>query len=243
MGRVIENPQKFADALENKIENLIQKKVLEGDFINELTAGTLPLKVLQGWAKNWYTFALEINSSISCLYHRFGSLCKRHPDVEDIFTQRIGEELSYPGPGGHIRTMEALGKALGVTRTDMTENQLIPDARGAIDMYVRTIFEGTIHEICAVMLNEKAQGSTVFSKMCQCLKKPPYNLTEKDLYYLSLHGEVDIDHGEINKQLLVKILNYEPLQERAGFGMEYCALMWAEMFCRVYEGVYQHYRN
>jgi hypothetical protein len=220
MARVIDNPQKFADELENKIEDLIKKRVLEGEFIRELDAGTLPLKVLQGWAKNWYTFALEINSSISCLYHRFGSLCKRHPDVEDIFTQRIGEELSYPGPGGHIRTMEGLGKALGVTRTDMIENQL-----------------------CAVMLNEKAQGSTVFSRMCQSLRKPPYNLTEKDLYYLSLHGEVDIDHGEINKQLLVKMLDYEPIQERAGFGMEYCALMWAEMFCRVYDGVYRAYRN
>ena len=243
MVQVIEDPKGFTDELEKKIEGLISRRVLEGTFIKELEAGTLPLKVLQGWAKNWYTFAMEINSAISCLYHRFGSLCKRHPDIEDIFTQRIGEELSYPGPGGHIRTMEALGKAFKLSRKDMIENRLIPDARGAIDMYVRMIFEGTIHEICAVMLNEKAQGSTVFSKMYHCLKKPPYNLTEEDLYYLSLHGEVDVDHGEINKQLLVKVLTYEPIQERAGFGMEYSTMMWAEMFCRVYEGVYREYRN
>ena len=36
MTRTIENPQKFADDLEKQIEDLIQRRVLEGEFIKEL---------------------------------------------------------------------------------------------------------------------------------------------------------------------------------------------------------------
>ncbi len=236
------SPQQYVSALEDKVDAHIRRRVLGGPFMRELMAGTLPLETFQGWAKNWYTYALEINSAISCLYHRFGWLWRKYPDFEDFITERISEEAGQPGPGGHIRTFETLAAAIGLTREDLTTHQLLPGARAGIDYYVRVIFEGTPHEIGAVLLNEKAHGSIVFGEIYRALKRPPYTLSEQTLLYFSLHSIADMEHGDENRAFFTRLLEREPVQERAGWGMEYTTMTWAEIFARFFDEVYEAYR-
>jgi pyrroloquinoline quinone (PQQ) biosynthesis protein C len=235
-------PAEYVAELELKVENHIRQRVLGGDFMRELSAGTLPLETFQGWSRNWYTFALEINTAVSCLYHRFGWLWRKYSDFEDFITERVSEEAGQPGAGGHIRTFETLGAAIGLTREDLTTQQLLPGCRAGIDYYVRVIFEATPHEIGAVLLNERAHGSIVFGEIYEALKRPPYNLTEDALLYFSLHSIADMEHGDENRQFFTRLLEREPVQERPGWGMEYTTMVWAEMFARFFEETYAAYR-
>jgi pyrroloquinoline quinone (PQQ) biosynthesis protein C len=236
------SPQRYVLELEQKVDDHIRKRVLQGEFMRELMAGTLPLETFRDWCRHWYTYALEINTAISCLYHRFGWLWRKYPDFEDFISERVSEEAGEPGPGGHIRTFETLGAAIGLTRQDLTTQRLLPGLRAGIDYYVRVIFEGTPHEIGAVLLNEKAHGAIVFGEIYQALKKPPYNLSEEALLYFSLHSIADMDHGTENRNFFIKLLEREPVQERPGWGMEYTTMVWAEIFGRFFDEVYQEYR-
>lgn len=60
-------------------------------FFVELRAGTLSRERLNGWATNWYAFALEVNTGMATVYHQFVGFFKRHPECEDLIAQKIGE--------------------------------------------------------------------------------------------------------------------------------------------------------
>jgi pyrroloquinoline quinone (PQQ) biosynthesis protein C len=235
-------PLEFVAELEQKVDNHIRERVLGGEFMRELTAGTLPLETFQAWCRNWYTYALEINTAITCLYHRFGWLWRQYPDFEDFITERVSEEAGEPGPGGHIRTFETLGAAVGVSPEELRSHRLLPGARAGIDYYVRVVFEASPHEIGAVLLNEKAHGNIVFGEIYQALKRPPYNLSEDALLYFSLHSIADMEHGEENREFYTRLLERLPVQERPGWGMEYTTMTWAEIFARFFEEVYAVHR-
>src|SRR5215471_4817483 len=92
-----------AEAIRKIILDTYHKEVKPSPFFTELRAGTLSRARLQGWIKNWYAFAVEVNTGMATVYHQFVGFFKRHPELEDMVAQKIGEEFTTPGLGGHAR--------------------------------------------------------------------------------------------------------------------------------------------
>src|SRR3989442_11891821 len=101
-------------ALRQIVLDTYGREIKDQPFFNDLRAGTLSDKRLQGWIKNWYAFALEVNTGMATVYHQFVGFFKRHPDLENRIAQKIGEEFTTPAIGGHARMLPILGKTLGV---------------------------------------------------------------------------------------------------------------------------------
>src|SRR5437016_7872742 len=60
-----------AEGIRKIILDTYHQEVKPSPFFSELRAGTLSRKQLQGWIKNWYSFALEVNTGMATAYHQF----------------------------------------------------------------------------------------------------------------------------------------------------------------------------
>lgn len=221
------------DTYHSEIENL--------PFFTELRAGTLSRKRLRAWATNWYAFALEVNTGMATVYHQFVGFFKRHPECEDLIAQKIGEEFTTPALGGHARMLTHLGRSLGVEPREMIEAELIPEARGLVDFFVRSWIDIPLAECFAIHLEEEIFG--YISRDFRSSLPVHYGLGLEDIKYFRVHEEADLSeaHGGTNQVILQKALEDGYGNERAGWPLEYCARISVEMMANFYDGVYRRY--
>src|SRR3954462_12946749 len=155
-----------------------ERQVFGHRYMQELMAGTLPLPKLKGFFLNWYRFALEINTVKSEAYNHFLPFLERHTDCYDIFTEQIADELIHPGPGGHVKMLYHTGAALGISRQELVEAMLIPEARALVDCRVRLWKEGPAAEAWASSMTEGPIG--VWLGMWHDALTKHYGLSEDD---------------------------------------------------------------
>ena len=226
-------------ALRQVVFDTYEKTIKNQPFFVELRAGTLPREKLKGWVTNWYAFALEVNTGMATAYHQFVGFFKRHPECEDLIAQKIGEEFTTPAIGGHARMLPVLAKALGVKAQEMIEAQLIPEARGLVDFFVRSWIDIPLAECYAVHLEEEIFG---FVSRDFRASLPKYGVTDEQLKYFRVHEEADLgEHSSTNQIILQKALEDGYGNERSGWPLEYCARVAVEMVALFFEGVYRRY--
>jgi pyrroloquinoline quinone (PQQ) biosynthesis protein C len=226
-------------SLRQVVMDTYEKTIKNQPFFVELRDGTLPRTKLRGWVTNWYTFAVEVNTGMATAYHQFVGFFKRHPECEDLVAQKIGEEFTTPGIGGHARMLPALGRALGVEPQQMIEAELIPEARGLVDFFVRSWIDVPLAECYAVHLEEE-----VFGFISQDFRAalPKYGVSAEEMKYFRIHEEADLgEHSNTNQIILQKALEDGYGNERAGWPLEYCARVAVEMVALFFEGVYRRY--
>ncbi|MGE5218236.1 MAG: hypothetical protein ACM3SP_14645 [Chloroflexota bacterium] len=226
-------------SLRQVVMDTYEKTIKNQPFFVELRDGTLPRTKLRGWVTNWYTFAVEVNTGMATAYHQFVGFFKRHPECEDLIAQKIGEEFTTPGIGGHARMLPALGRALGVEPQQMIEAELIPEARGLVDFFVRSWIDVPLAECYAVHLEEE-----VFGFISQDFRAalPKYGVGAEEMKYFRIHEEADLgEHSNTNQIILQKALEDGYGNERAGWPLEYCARVAVEMVALFFEGVYRRY--
>src|SRR5438046_8775790 len=98
-----------AERIRKIILDTYYQEVKPSPFFSELRAGTLSRKQLQGWIKNWYSFALEVNTGMGRAYHQFVGFVNRHSELVDRIAQKIAEELTRPAIVGHASMLAILG--------------------------------------------------------------------------------------------------------------------------------------
>src|SRR5436853_7914622 len=74
-----------------------EKEIRPHPYFRDLRAGTLEKGCLQFWVKNWHAFAVEVNTCMATVYHQFVGFFKRHPELQDMVAQKIGEDVTRPG--------------------------------------------------------------------------------------------------------------------------------------------------
>ncbi|MGH9932325.1 MAG: iron-containing redox enzyme family protein, partial [Pyrinomonadaceae bacterium] len=221
-------------------------RLLSHPFMRALAAGAASEATLKLFIQNWYTFALEVNTAASTVYHRFISFYKTHPVMEDLLTATIAEEFSRPGPGGHIRIMQRVGEAAGLTREELAAAQLIPGARAWVDFQVRLLTEGTLAEVAADFICEGEFGH--FAKVFFEALTKQYDFTASSSQYFQDHFEADakgkasnavpvLSHGERGKALLVTLLEEGLVEERTGWGLDYTIFITVAMFELLLDGI------
>jgi len=229
-----------SEGIRKVILDTYREEIKPSPFFTDLRAGTLSRDQLQGWIKNWYSFALEVNTGMATVYHQFVGFFKRHPELENRIAQRIGEEFTTPAIGGHARMLPILGKALGVKAEEMIECELIPEARGLVDFFVRSWIDIPLAECFAVHMEEEIFGF-ISRDFRQSL--PKYGVTDDDMKYFRVHEEADLDeaHGGTNQAILEVALQEGYGNERAGWPLEYCGKIAVQMIGNFYDGVYRRY--
>jgi pyrroloquinoline quinone (PQQ) biosynthesis protein C len=225
---------------------LYHERLFSHPFTVGLQQGTLPDHQLRGFLQNWYTFALEVNTASSTIYHRFVSFFKTHPALEELVTATIAEEFSTPGPGGHIRTVQRAGEAVGLTPASMINAHLEPEARAWVDFHVRLLTEGTLAEVAADYICEGEFGH--FAKVYFEALTSRYGFTHQSAGYFKDHFESDsvstaakLSHGDRGRAILVILLEEGLVEERAGWGVNYTIDITVSMFELLLDGILRRY--
>lgn len=241
-----EEAERLANEYVAFARRLYEERLFNHPFMLSLQNGTVTEHQLRGFMLNWYTFALEVNTAASTIYHRFISFFKTHRRLEDLITSTIAEEFSEPGPGGHIRTMQRVGEATGLTVDEMAAAHLIPEARAWIDFHVRLLTEGTLAEAAADFICEGEFGH--FAKIFFEALTNRYNFTRQSADYFREHHEADavgkpgqLSHGERGKGLLQALLEEGLAEERTGWGIEYTIDITVAMFELLLDGIVRRY--
>lgn len=169
-----------------------QDRLFSHPFTRELESGTLPIECIRGWLLNSYAWALEINSSAAYKYYLFTDLLNQKVDLMAMLADKRGDEYSTPGRGGHQRTMDVLGKALGLDRKEMQEYKQLPAMRGMLDALV---WGNEVSQRMGISLAEELLGHWCGLWFKSLVKH--YGLTTVEAYYFGLHAEADSlsDHG------------------------------------------------
>jgi pyrroloquinoline quinone (PQQ) biosynthesis protein C len=215
-------------------------------FFLDMQKGVLPFDKIQQFFRNWYAFALEVNTAAGTIYHRFVPLFKQYPDLEDIITEKIADEFGQPLKGGHIRTLEKTAASLGVSKNDLVFTEITPGARAWTDYIVRLTTEGTLAEYYAMSIWEGNSGywSGAFSKalLTHYIKTG----TSADEPYMSTHAEADLDeheggmgHGDQAKYTLQRLYELGEAKFRPGWSPEYCIWMCSELMTMVEDDIYR----
>jgi pyrroloquinoline quinone (PQQ) biosynthesis protein C len=242
--------ERIADDYIALANRLYRQRLLGHPFMRSLQGGSISNDQLRMFIKNWYTFALEVNTAASTIYHRFISFYKTHPEMEDLVTATISEEFSEPGPGGHIRIMQRLGEAAGLTHDELVTARLIPEARAWVDFQVRLLTEGTLAEAAADFICEGEFGH--FAKIFFEALTTRYNFTSHSGQYFREHYEADVagkerrhgprdSHGDRARSLLITLLEEGLVEERAGWGVEYTIDITVAMFELLLDGIVRRY--
>jgi pyrroloquinoline quinone (PQQ) biosynthesis protein C len=233
----------WIDELDALAARCMERDVIQHPFFEELGRATLPREKVQEFFRQWYAFALEINTAMGTLYHRFHWLTKRLPELEDFLTQKIADEYGEPGPGGHIRTLEATARAVGVSREELVEAKLSPHARAYCDFKVRVVTEGTIGEYAITGLTERLAGR--FSQVFHA-GLAPYKLSTGEDLYFPTHIEADLQqhgkfmgHGEMADRMIGLLLAHDELRFRPGFSPEYLIVTHHRLLGLLIDDVYR----
>lgn len=207
---------KIANEVFGEAMKLARERLFNHPFTQELKAGTLPIECVRGWLLNFYAYALETNSSTANQYYLFNDFLSQRIDLLTMLADKRGDEFANPGRGGHQRTMDTLGKALGLDPKEMQEYKQLPAMRARHDS---AVWGNEVRQRLGVSIGEE-----LFAEWCalwfESLTKH-YGLTAEDAYYFKLHAEADsfsehpsgetigheiMGHGESHRYLAVRML-------------------------------------
>jgi len=235
------SPAQRVEQVEQLTANEWETAITQHPFTRELAAGTLAKELVLEYFRQLYPTVQEINASLTYLYLRFIDFWKAHPGLEAEFTDKLAEELAYPKGGGHIRLLWPLAEGLGLPIDEMLYCKLLPGARAYTDWPYRIVREGTLAECFAWQLMEKHIGVDFGAIMGGQLQRV-YGLTLDQVRFYTLHQEADLEHGPGNANMLRRALEAGYTEERASYGLEYCALMTVHAFRLLLDAIWEKRR-
>jgi pyrroloquinoline quinone (PQQ) biosynthesis protein C len=232
------------EELRSRAAQLFRERVIGHRFSRELCEGKLPWEKFIGFLKNWYTFAVEINTTKAAMVDRYLPFLKRHPDCYDFLTEHVADEFSHPGRGGHVKMFIPVAEAFGLQVKDLVEAKLIPEARALVDVRCQLLQKGPMAEAWAASLSEGPVGEWL--GLCGQALEKHYGLTPEQAVYFSEHYKADTQeheegvmaHGMFNAYLLQKLLEDGYRPERPGLDLDYSVELSVDLYKLFLDGVY-----
>jgi pyrroloquinoline quinone (PQQ) biosynthesis protein C len=225
---------KLVDDLYQKMYARWSERVMEHAFMRELQKGTLPMSAIREYFRNWGMLTVEVNALNAATYYKHLPFFLRHFDLLGPFCDKIADELIHPRPPGHVLVMLKTAEKLGLTREQIFQQPMRPEARGMIDFYRKVFLEGSIAEVWAAHVYEESIGH--FAQAWFKDLTAHYGFSAGDATYYSTHAEADLEehegvmgHGQFNRLVFQRILMTGEFGDGCGYPLEYCATAPADL--------------
>lgn len=238
----------YVDGLYERVHARWERRVNQSEFMTLLNRGELPLDVVRIFYRNFGSFAIEINTVVGASYGRHLPFLRSHPHLMAPLGEKIAEEYLDPRPPGHVLVMLETAAALGIPEQAVYEEPYLPSFRGMIDFSRTLLYEGTIAEWYAGLATEELIGH--WSKAWRRALVERYALPPEALIYFQTHIEADLEehegqmgHGTFNRRILECLLAEGLVEERTGYGIEYCAMTAVDLHGQMLRAALDAYRE
>ena len=188
-----------------------------GRFHQDFSAGKVPRKFLQEYAKQYYIFIQMTNAYVTYTLLNYIDLWRKHPDLYEIVAAKMGSELSDPAPGGHGRTYLKYAHFLGVKDEELLNSRPIPELEVAFNSALVYRSQSPAQTAVRWML-EGFVG--YFLKHWRDTLHGKYGIPDDALEYFDLHVAADLgEHGPEGAMMLEKLYKLGMVREEDYPGM------------------------
>lgn len=234
--------KRVVDELYRKMHERWKLKVSQSLFMQRLQEGSLPLEAIRLYYRNWAAFVLTINTLGLAVYYKQIDFLKKDLRLMRLFASKLVDEFGKPEPPGHILVLVQTGKALGLSEKEVLESPQLPAARALGDFHKVVVWDGGIGDYWASVVWEEAMG--YFSQDWREALMKKYQLKLDEVVYYTTHYEADLkehegtaSHSSIVRGVLEYMLEHGYVDERVGFGLEYCAVTPVDLNALMLQGV------
>jgi pyrroloquinoline quinone (PQQ) biosynthesis protein C len=224
-----EEAKRIVDGLYEKMHARWKEKVTNSPFMRKLQEGSLSMEAIRLYYRNWAGFVLTINTLGLAVYYKQVDFLKKDLKLMRMFASKLVDEFGKPEPPGHILILIRTGQALGLTEREVLETQLLPAARALGDFHKVVVWDGALCDYWASVVWEEAMG--YFAQDWRQALMKNYKLDLSQVVYYSTHYEADLaehegtaSHASIVRGVLEYMLEKGFVDERIGYGLEYCAV-------------------
>lgn len=235
----------YVENITKKMYAFWHEHIFQGEFMQALNAGKLPLETLRLFWRHWYSYPVEINNFHLIIYQRHMGFLTRHPELLGPYVGKISDELVNPTVPGHIQVLVDQGEIFGVSRDEMVNCEVFPECRALTEFARGLVYEGTMVEWWARSLNEEMFGHWAREWRQALLSK--YGYKEEDIKYFQVHEEADLEehegvmgHGQVARMIFQAVLQDGLSWTRPGWTPEYCCLTNAAYVAMFHDGIYKH---
>lgn len=172
----------FIQHLKNIIE---EKHLLKHPFYQMWEQGTLPLKVMQKYAEQYYHIEKNFPIFLSLMH----SHCEDF-EVRQAITDNLYDEEH--GPNNHRELWLQFGEQIGSTRDAIINSKLLPETQDVITTFKHLAKTSWLAGTAGLSAYE-SQIPSIAKKKIEGLQKH-YHISQKPAFFV-VHGEVDIKHA------------------------------------------------
>jgi pyrroloquinoline quinone (PQQ) biosynthesis protein C len=200
-----------------RFRKLAREQNQNGMMTHSVTAaiceGRASRDLLKALVLNLYSFALESNAAaVGIKQWNRRQMLLRSPEINFVVvTEKVIDELTNPGPSGHMRMLEILWKTLGGAREELLLSSPSTEVRVYSDHHVRsTLDEGRSS------FDEEQFG--YWSALIYRALLKHYGFTPEQAIYFKEHGEADTSthrdgitsHGEMENLAVIRRFEENP---------------------------------
>jgi len=190
-----------------------QNSMMQHPVTVAICEGRASRDLLKALVLNLYTFALESNAAaVGIKQWNRRQMLLGAPELNFVVvTEKVIDELTNPGPSGHMRMLEILWRTLGGTREELLLSSPSTEVRVYSDHHVRsTLDEGRSSF-------DEEQFGHWSALIYQALVKH-YDFTPEQAIYFKEHGEADTmehrdgitSHGEMENLAVIRRFEQDP---------------------------------
>jgi pyrroloquinoline quinone (PQQ) biosynthesis protein C len=191
-------PNEFVDSLIREIIAPGVDQLMSTRFFNELGAGKLSRKRLQGFAVQHYLSNHVINKGLAFLMVRNAN----NQPMYDQFVELFTEEQSHPG------LMKRFGLSIGLSDKDFDEGIMIFECVAHTAAIIRGMFVGAPAETRAGALVNETMVQRYSEEFDSALEKH-YGLDTRARTFFAVHGKVDKEHTAMAADTIARFANTE----------------------------------
>lgn len=214
--------------------------LIQSPFIDLVKEGKATKQEIANWARQFYLMVREAPRGIGNNYVNCPDPQMRVELAESIFEEETG---AMTGTANHTELFRRFLKALGVDQEEADSTELsdtILLARDETGARRRSsafpMSEEEFYDSMALggLVGEGAMAE-VAETLFHYLRKEPYNFTDDELLWFSVHGEADKEHGDVLLNVVRRYSQNDADRDRLRSKLEQAA--------RAYRSVFETYKD
>src|ERR1044071_9936902 len=182
----------FADNLR---EAVMEYSMLKHPFYIAWTEGRLSKEVLAEYAKQYYAHVRAFPTYVSGVHSRCDDMCVRQQLLENLIEEERGAE-------NHPELWLRFAEALGVTREDIREAELLPSTQDSVRRLRSLTQSEDYREGLAALLGYESQIPEVAKTKREGLKNFYGIEDERAVSFFRIHEDIDVLHQQVELQIV-----------------------------------------